>query len=192
MTSSETDVSVRQLVDAVAGHFQTALRESGMVAPASWVTVSLHPGPLEVDDMVRVFVWCDQPDGQEIITVDMPHGWGSEAVPEAAHLVAAVIDTGLTRLAIARGWDLGVALTTSRAAVTREFGASARRWNVVAEGRGASAPEQPHEIIVVGGGPENGVPKAYMEELDRLLNIVAGETWRHWWSHPPVKLAEGH
>lgn len=64
------------------------------------------------------------------------------------------------------------------------------RWDVVAVGRGASAPEQPHEIRVCGGGPTNGVPKAYLEELSRLLDVVAGDTWRGWWAESPVKLAE--
>jgi hypothetical protein len=36
----------------------------------------------------------------------------------------------------------------------------------------------------------NGVPKAYTEELDRLLTVVASEAWASWWSRSPAKLVE--
>ena len=183
MTSSgggptDLDSPVRVVVDAVAAHFRVALRDLGLTAPASTVGVALHPAARHGDDTVRVLVWCDPPDGAEIITADLPHGWAARSATEVAHLVAAVIATGLTRLASARGWDLGEALDIGRAAVEQEFGTGTEPWQVVAEGRGASAPEQPHEILIVGGGPGNGVPKAYLDELSRLLHIVAGDTWR--------------
>lgn len=195
MTSSgggptDLDSPVRVVVDAVATHFRVALRDLGLTAPASTVGVALHPAARHGDDTVRVLVWCDPPDGAEIITADLPHGWAARSATEVAHLVAAVIATGLTRLASARGWDLGEALDIGRAAVEQEFGTGTEPWQVVAEGRGASAPEQPHEILIVGGGPGNGVPKAYLDELSRLLHIVAGDTWRAWWPHSPVKVAE--
>ena len=195
MTSSgggptDLDSPVRVVVDAVAAHFRVALRDLGLTAPASTVGVALHPAARHGDDTVRVLVWCDPPDGAEIITADLPHGWAARSATEVAHLVAAVIATGLTRLASARGWDLGEALDIGRAAVEQEFGTGTEPWQVVAEGRGASAPEQPHEILIVGGGPGNGVPKAYLDELSRLLHIVAGDTWRAWWPHSPVKVAE--
>lgn len=145
MTSSgggptDLDSPVRVVVDAVAAHFRVALRDLGLTAPASTVGVALHPAARHGDDTVRVLVWCDPPDGAEIITADLPHGWAARTATEVAHLVAAVIATGLTRLASARGWDLGEALDIGRAAVEQEFGTGTEPWQVVAEGRGASAP----------------------------------------------------
>ena len=145
MTSSgggptDLDSPVRVVVDAVAAHFRVALRDLGLTAPASTVGVALHPAARHGDDTVRVLVWCDPPDGAEIITADLPHGWAARSATEVAHLVAAVIATGLTRLASARGWDLGEALDIFRAAVEQEFGTGTEPWQVVGHAEKALHP----------------------------------------------------
>ena len=167
MTSSgggptDLDSPVRVVVDAVAAHFRGALRDLGLTAPASTVGVALHPAARHGDDAVRVLVWWDPPDGAEIITADLPHGWAARSATEVAHLVAAVIATGLTRLASARGWDLGEALDIGRAAVEQEFGTGTEPWQAEAEGRAASAAEEPNESHTAGSGPASAAISAGM------------------------------
>lgn len=63
-------------------------------------------------------------------------------------------------------------------------------WRVEIQGRGRLAHEQGHELKVVGGGPANGVPGRYSNELDRQLANLETEPFRAWWSHSPVMLGE--
>jgi hypothetical protein len=186
------DDGARGVVAAAAEHFQLSLATSGLAGPASTILVALHPHDDSLAESITVLVQCDKPAGQEIITAQVPEGWsGSRA--GAGRVVVDVLRAGLTRLGVARGWDSATllsALGSAQAAAIDEIGAAPERWAVVAEGRGTSAPEQPHEIKIVGGGPTNGVPKAYQDELDRLLEQLAGDTWAQWWSGSSVKLAE--
>jgi hypothetical protein len=50
---------------------------------------------------------------------------------------------------------------------------------VTVAGAGPDAPEQGHEIRIIGGGPMNGVPRRYSVTLSRLLDRMKehGETW---------------
>ena len=191
-TAAEPDHVKRNVVAKAAAHFQQALFTSGLTGPASTIGVALHPHGDPLADTITVLVQCDRPDGQEIITADIPDGWSSTSPREAARVVSDLLDAGLTRLGAARDWDggaLAIALDSARAAVVEEFGATPPRWKAVAEGRGVSAPEQPHELCVVGGGPTNDVPTAYLDELHRLLDLLAGDAWARWWSASPVRLA---
>ena len=61
----------------------------------------------------------------------------------------------------------------------------------MARGRGVSAPEQPHELLVCGGGPTNGVPRLYLDEIGRLLQpLQEDDAWIRWWQDSPVKIGE--
>lgn len=55
------------------------------------------------------------------------------------------------------------------------------RPSVTVVGRGPDAPEQGPEIIVIGGGPMNGVPGRYHKTLDRLLRALR-QRGVEWWS----------
>lgn len=60
---------------------------------------------------------------------------------------------------------------------------------VTVRGYGAAAPEQQPAIVVVGGGPMNGVPRAYRDALDALLSTIESE-WTEWWSGAEPTLLE--
>ncbi|MFS0702905.1 hypothetical protein AB6N23_00140 [Cellulomonas sp. 179-A 9B4 NHS] len=179
-----------------AEHYQQAVSQSGLTGPASSIAVALYPNSRPDAAGITVLVHCDRPDGQELLTARMHRDWDSSSPAEAGWLVSDMLHAGLVRLGVARGWNrtaLANALHQAKAAVEQDLGAGAgagvRRWPVTAEGRGASAPEQPHELRVVGGGPTNGVPTAYLDELSRLLDLLADDSWAEWWSRSPVKLA---
>lgn len=177
----------------VAHSYQTALFESRLDGPSSWVAVSVHFDADPRSGDIRVLVYCDKPDQMEIIAAHLPEGSESLALTQLARVLTDVLDSGLSRLGLARGWDSRVltnALESARHAAHAKFGECPSGWHVFAEGRGATAPEQPHEILFLGGGPVNGVPKAYLQEMDRLLHIISGETWAKWWSNSPVRIAE--
>lgn len=175
----------------VVGAYGRALGELGLVGPASSVMlVAQRPDPGQ--DGVLVLVDCDRPDSSESVRVRVPDDVAHAAPSDVTRLVADVLDGALARLAVARGWDgaaLSAALTSARARSV-EGTAPAPRWTVRTEGRGVTAPEQPHELTVVGGGPTHGVPPAYDRELDRLLGRFSGEGMQAWWSGSPVRIGE--
>lgn len=58
-------------------------------------------------------------------------------------------------------------------------------------GVGRSAPEQPHEILFLGHGMTNGMPRGYRRTLERLLRHVdADPAWATWWREAPVRVLE--
>lgn len=129
----------------------------------------------------------------ELITADLPQSAVDTSTDEGAALIGAILDAGFTRLGTARAWDpheVAKVLQNAHAAAGVMADGAVSPHEVLAFGRGVSAPEQPHEILVCGGGPTNGVPKAYLDELTRLLGQVASDDWARWWADSPVKLAE--
>ncbi|MFI2105336.1 hypothetical protein ACH436_18740 [Isoptericola sp. NPDC019693] len=175
----------------VVGAYERALGELGLVGPASSVMlVAQRPDPGQ--NGVLVLVDCDRPDSSESVRVRVPDDVADAAPPEVARLVADVLDGALARLAVARRWDgatLSAALTSARARSV-EGTAPAPRWTVRTEGRGVTAPEQPHELTVVGGGPANGAPRAYDRELQRLLDRFSDDGMQAWWSGSPVRIGD--
>ena len=63
-------------------------------------------------------------------------------------------------------------------------------WIVDVQGRGSYAPEQPHEVRYLGGGPRNFVPGLYWEEWDRLMKPLRGPRGAAWWASSTVPLLE--
>jgi hypothetical protein len=45
-------------------------------------------------------------------------------------------------------------------------------------------------IDVVGGGPANGIPDAYLTALEKLLDQLSTRTWQTWWSAGSDKVLE--
>lgn len=181
------------VLNKVAECYQLPLAESGLQGPSSSIALPLHAPEESTPKTVTVLVYCDKPEGGELMTTAWPFDVMSASTSEVAALLGDVFDAGLKRLGVARDWDeqiLAKVLQSGRVSTRGTFGSAPPRWDVVAVGRGSSAPEQPHEIHICGGGPTNGVPKAYLEELNRLLDVVAGDTWKGWWAESPVKLAE--
>ena len=183
----------REVLELIAAAYQDAVANSGLQGPDSWVSIGLLPSQPSSGEPVSVLVQCDKPVNGETITASMPSEVLSANPGQFAALIGDVITAGLSRLGVARGWDAEVlagATGAAKASIQDLVGPASNPWRVMAVGRGASAPEQPHEIAICGGGPMNGVPKAYTEELDRLLTVVASDGWASWWSRSPVKLVE--
>lgn len=176
--------------EPVVSAYGRAIEELDLVGPVSSVMV-VAQRPDARQDRVVVLVDCDRPDSSETVRVRVPDDVADAAPPDVVHLVADVLDGALARLAVARGWD-GAALSAAleRARAGTEPSSPARRWTVRIEGRGVTAPEQPHELTVVGGGPDNGVPPAYDRELDRLLERFSDDAMQAWWSGSPVRIGE--
>ncbi len=63
------------------------------------------------------------------------------------------------------------------------------RPRVLVLGRGPNAPEQEHQISVLGGGPMNDVPHRYHSVLDNLLGAVEKD-FGPWWSTSDLALLE--
>ena len=177
----------------VVSVYGRAIEELGLVGPVSSImVVAQRPDRLDArEEGVVVLVDCDRPDSSEMVRVRVPDDVADAAPPDVTRLVADVLDGALARLAVARGWDsaaLSAALERARAGV--EPSSPARRWTVRAEGRGITAPEQPHELTVVGGAPDDGVPAAYHRELDRLLDRFSDDAMQAWWSGSPVRIGQ--
>lgn len=192
LTGADPAAARSGVVASIARHYQQAMFESGLTGPASSVAVALHPSSRPTDGIV-VLVQCDKPGGLELLTAQMPRDWELVTSAEAGQLVSDLLHAGLVGLGLTRAWDrttLTDALDRARTAAERSLGTAARRWPVTAEGRGVSAPEQPHELRLVGGGPTNDVPTAYHDELLRLLHLLVDESWAGWWSRSPVRLGE--
>ena len=60
---------------------------------------------------------------------------------------------------------------------------------VTVTGAGPDAPEQGHEIRIVGGGPMNGVPLRYSVTLGRLLDRIK-EHGEAWWADSDLAILE--
>jgi hypothetical protein len=158
--ADDADLGRGEVVERVTAAYQSALADSGLQGPASWVSVALFPLDGQSIETVSVLVHCDKPDGQEVITASLPSEAISAAAAEFAALVVEVLEAGFGRLAVARDWDaeiLARAMDAARSSVHDLIGTASNTWRVIALGRGASAPEQAHEIAVCGGGPMNGV-----------------------------------
>lgn len=94
-----------------------------------------------------------------------------------AHLARDVITATLGVLAGHRQWSL-VALDGVRSVVDEAIGAAepALPFSVVA----TTGIPSGHEIRSIGGGPTNGVPRGYLDEVERL--VQAGQTTHlDWW-----------
>lgn len=63
------------------------------------------------------------------------------------------------------------------------------RPGVVVLGRGVDAPEQQHEIVFLGGGPSDDVPRGYLRGLHKGLErlVRRGESW---WADSDLKILE--
>ena len=61
---------------------------------------------------------------------------------------------------------------------------------VVVRGVGLSAPEQPPRVLLVGGGPMDGVPPAYDDALHELLRELTGEAGQRWWQDAGLRELE--
>lgn len=191
-TGVGSDEPWRDALQVIAESFTGALVTSRLRGPASGIGVALHPAKTPTST-VEVLVHCDKPDGQEIITADLPEDVVTAPVEQRASVVVSILEAGLIRLRVARGWDpdaLSRVLQEARSTVGAALALAPPPYAVLGVGRGVSAPEQPHEILICGGGPTNGVPAAYLDELTRLLDMVAGEAWAGWWQASPVKVAE--
>lgn len=174
----------------VVGAYAGAIEELGLVGPVSSVMVVSQRADLHQDG-VLVLVDCDRPDSSEMVRVRVPDDVAAAAPPDVTHLVADVLDGAFLRLAVARGWDAAaLSAALERARVDAGPSSPVRRWTVRAEGRGVTAPEQPHELTVVGGGPTGGVPPSYDRELDRLLDRFSDEAMQAWWSGSSVRIGE--
>lgn len=181
-------------VSAVGEVYEAALAESGLTGPVSSIQLSLLPPRPPTSDEHQVLVFCDRPDGFEILTCrfDAARGLGE---PQVGRLVVDLLHAGLARLATARGWPRDVVASVAQSVERRlpvDVSGATHPYTVVALGRGLSAPEQPHEIRDLGGGPMNEVPRLDDDEVSRLLREVTGPDWAHWWSHSPVRTAEIH
>jgi hypothetical protein len=64
-----------------------------------------------------------------------------------------------------------------------------QRPKVTVAGAGPDAPEQGHEIRVIGGGPMNGVPLRYSVTLGRLLDRMK-EHGEAWWADSDLAILE--
>lgn len=183
------------IVAAVGEVYEAALAKSGLTGPVSSIQLSLLPPRRPTPDELQVLVYCDRPDGFEILTCRVDEGLSRLSEQQVGRLVADLLQVGLARLATARSWPRDIVAAVAQIVEQRlpiEVGEATRPYRVIALGRGLSAPEQPHEIRNLGGEPMNDVPKLYEDEVSRLLREVAGPDWAHWWSHSPVKTAEVH
>jgi hypothetical protein len=61
---------------------------------------------------------------------------------------------------------------------------------VIVRGEGRGAPEAGSRIVILGGGPTDGVPPAYCKALDALLQQMAGAQWLAWWSAARYRVLE--
>lgn len=190
----EGDASpLHRFMELVSHHYSAAAAASGLVGPISRIDVALHWG--EGDDRaILVLAYCDKPDGSELITAVLPRVVAGLSDHEQALLLCDVVDAGTKRLAEARRWDLGTVdalIRSARLAVAGPSAAASSGFDVTAAGRGVSAPEQPHEMVFIGGGPTNGVPGDYLPEVERLLDhVTSSDEWVRWWARSPVKIAE--
>lgn len=58
-------------------------------------------------------------------------------------------------------------------------------------GKGATAPEQPHEILFMGIDRRRRCSREYVRTLEHLLHLVEGEeAWLRWWSASPAALLD--
>lgn len=165
-----------------------ALLDLELTGPCSSIMIVAHPADRGADG-VLVLVHCDRPEDSEMIAVRLPDDVAAASTTDVAHLAADVLDGGLTRLAVARGWD-GVTGRLAQARAEDLDGTPSHRWAVTTQGRSVTAPEQPHALSVVGGGPTNGVSPDYSHELDRLLDRLGDAAMVDWWRQSPVKLGE--
>ncbi|MET4078660.1 hypothetical protein [Janibacter sp. UYMM211] len=185
--------SLDQSMGLVHEHYSASLSESGLVGPSSRIDVSLHWTD-KADRQITALAYCDNPDGSELITAVLPRFVAGLSDHEQALLLCDVVDAGTKRLAEARQWDLGTVdalIRSARLAVAGPSAPASSGFDVTAAGRGVSAPEQPHEMVFIGGGPTNGVPGDYLPEVERLLEYVtSSDEWFQWWARSPVKIAE--
>lgn len=47
---------------------------------------------------------------------------------------------------------------------------------------GVQAPNQPHQVILAGGGPMNDTEPGYVDTLFRRLSEMEQPAWQRWWS----------
>ena len=70
--ADDADLGRGEVVERVTAAYQSALADSGLQNPASWVSVTLFPLDGQSIETVSVLVHCDKPDGQEIIRPACP------------------------------------------------------------------------------------------------------------------------
>lgn len=181
--------------ESVVSIYENALVAADLTGPVSGVRLGLVRPKTPTPDECTVLVYCDRPTGFEVLTAPLGMAVSRLSDEQTSRLVVDVLHVGLDRLAIARDWPRSVLAEVARNAergLPVEVSKATHPYRVTASGRGVTAPEQPHEIRDLGGGPMNDVPKLYDDELTRLLTEVTGPDWAHWWSHSPVKTAEIH
>jgi hypothetical protein len=61
---------------------------------------------------------------------------------------------------------------------------------VVVRGVGINAPEQAPRVVLVGGGPMNGVSPTYDDALHTLLRELTGEAGQRWWQDAGLRELE--
>jgi hypothetical protein len=119
------------------------------------VLVGLHLDPTQAPSTVTVLVYVDRVEtgSPEIISAFVPPEARTLTAADLAVLHGRILAAGFDRLGEARGWSHE---TLEKIAATHAPGVgttdAAARFAVTAVGRGASAPEQPHELCVVGAG----------------------------------------
>lgn len=64
---------------------------------------------------------------------------------------------------------------------------SGERPPVVVRAGGAHEEESPIRIRVLGGGPTNDVPDAYLDRIHELLHVLAGPEGQEWWLDAGIK-----
>lgn len=180
-------------IASIAPHYERALATVDLRGPLSTVGFMSHVEPERAPHDVLVLVYVDRPEDHEIIIVKTPRGLEEVPAPDLTHLATQVIDAGLTRLGQARGWDpkiVAAVLAAGRSqALEREEGATVP-WVVHAEGRGVSAPEQPHELTFPGTLYVDADTQAYDDALDQLLSALKTDAFQEWWRGAPVPIGE--
>ena len=172
--------------------YSSAFLASGLQGPVSGIGLHVRAG--EVEDPIEVAVMCDKPEGSEGLIAVVPAAVFDRADALSVSLIVEMLEAGLARLGVARGWEpaiLDQILKNARQVVAQRESLAFTPHAVMARGRGVSAPEQPHELLVCGGSPTNGVPSLYLDEIGRLLQpLQEDDAWIRWWQDSPVKIGE--
>lgn len=94
-------------------------------------------------------------------------------------VVPYVDSLGRSRGSVSLSPDAGIAVLSTRENIVAKGTTHAGAAPVVVRPHPNEAPGP--RIIVVGGGPMNGVPRAYDDELHRLLGALKSDAWLAWW-----------
>lgn len=158
----------------------------------AWVELATSEGDVVVESADALAFNASAGFRQSARTLRWEGSSAVQLIPYHGLLPAAV--HGLVRLERGEtGWASFVDDGMNAGTLAAELGAnppaegSGKRPPVTLRAGGAHEPESPARIRILGGGPTNDVPDAYLDHLRDLLHTFAGPEGQEWWLEAGIK-----